>query len=203
MQPIRGLGRAICLCTLVLVFSPFPDPTKAAGYVEMQQKRPDLFHAETGYRVSKQRGPTPDDIPAPVTVIDTLAARELVANGAVAIDVFGARQSRYDELDGTWLVSKTHFSLPGAVWLPETGRGTLTAEMQRYLEANLVRLTSGNRATPIVVFCVADCWMSWNASQRISRLGYENVYWFRLGTDGWREQGLPLEPATPVPVDVD
>ena len=121
----------------------------------------------------------------------------------LAIDVFGAAQSRYDELDGTWLVSKTRYSLPGAIWLPEVGRGRLAKEMQDYLAGNLQRLTSFDKDHPIMVFCVADCWMSWNAAQRISELGYTQVYWYRLGTDGWQDIGEPLHPVDPVPVAVD
>lgn len=45
--------------------------------------------------------------------------------------------------------------------------------------------------------------MSWNAAQRIATLGYEQVYWYRLGTDGWLDYGWPLSPVEPVPVRVD
>lgn len=119
------------------------------------------------------------------------------------MDVFGAAQSRYDELDGTWLVSEPRLSLPGAVWLPETGRGVLTDEMAEYLFENLTTLTEGNYARPLLVFCVADCWMSWNAAQRVAALGYERVYWYRLGTDGWLDLGETLVPVEPVPVNTE
>jgi len=45
--------------------------------------------------------------------------------------------------------------------------------------------------------------MSWNAAQRASSMGYTDVNWFRLGTDGWLDEGWELAPVTPVPVDVD
>lgn len=166
-------------------------------------RRPDLFDPETGYRIGRQRAPTPEDIPAPARLVSPPEARELLQAGAIPLDVFAAQQSRFDELDGTWLVSKERLSLPGAVWLPEVGRGRLSGEMTHYLTENLVRLTGGDRARALVVYCVADCWMSWNAAQRIATLGYEQVYWYRLGTDGWLDYGWPLSPVEPVPVRVD
>ena len=166
-------------------------------------KRPDLFDPTTGYRIARQRAPTPDDIPPPSVLISPEEARALIRSGAVALDVYGAAQSRFDELDGTWLISTPRKSLPGAIWLPETGRGVISETMRAYLEENLQQATGGDRDVPLVVFCIADCWMSWNAAQRISALGYRNVYWYRLGTDGWLDLGEPLEIVSPVPVAVD
>ena len=189
----------LALIALLLAAS----PAVAASYKDHQAKRPDLFDAETGYRIARQRAPTPDDIPPPAVLIGPEEARDLMQEGALILDVFSAAQSRFDELDGTWLVSEPRFSLPGAVWLPETGRGSLTPDMQAYLVDNLARLTSDDKNHPVVVFCVADCWMSWNAAQRIAALGYARVYWYRLGTDGWLDIGETLEPVDPVPVKTD
>jgi len=127
----------------------------------------------------------------------------LLETGAIAIDVFGANQSRYDELDGTWLVKDPRQSLPNAVWLPEVGRGVLSDEMQAYFAQNLADLTEGDTSRALILFCVADCWMSWNAAQRATTLGYKDVNWFRLGTDGWLDEGFELEPVNPVPVNMD
>ncbi len=175
----------------------------AESYRDIQKRRPDLFHPETGLRIARQRAPTPDDIPPPIRKVDVEEAAGLAANGAVVIDVFGASQSRYDELEGTWLVREPRRSLPGATWLPETGRGVLRPDMRSYLAENVDRLTQGDRNRPIVVFCIADCWMSWNAAQHIAKTGYTSVHWFRLGTDGWRDAGHKLVPVLPVPVTVE
>jgi len=191
------------LLAAIALIGPGTGDALAETYKSVMERRPDLFHEKTGYRISRQRAPTPDDIPGDIRIIDAAGAKRLLAEGVVALDVFGARQSRYDELDGTWLVREPRPTLPGAVWLPETGRGALSADLQSYLEKNLRELTRGDLTRAIVVFCVADCWMSWNAAQRISRLGYSNVYWFRDGTDGWADRGYALEPVWPVPVSVD
>lgn len=188
--------RLLLCCMLAL-------PAAAEPYASIQGRRPDLFDPETGLRVARQRAPTPDDIPAPAILIDPHEARALIDGGAVALDVYGAAQSRFDELDGTWLVAEPRLSLPGAIWLPETGRGRLSAQMEAYLAANVARATSDDRDHPIVVYCIADCWMSWNAAQRLAGMGYSAVYWYRLGTDGWLDEGWPLAPVEPVPVTVD
>jgi PQQ-dependent catabolism-associated CXXCW motif protein len=51
----------------------------------------------------------------------------------------------------------------------------------------------------VVIYCLANCWMSWNAAKRASALGYSNVVWFPEGTDGWLAAGLPLQDAEPEP----
>jgi len=49
-----------------------------------------------------------------------------------------------------------------------------------------------------VFYCLASCWMSWNAAKRALELGYTNVAWYPEGTDGWADQGLPLEGRVPM-----
>ncbi len=63
----------------------------------------------------------------------------------------------------------------------------------------MARLTHGDKARTIVTFCLADCWMSWNAAKRLHALGYTHVQWLSEGTDGWHDAGLPLVDATPEP----
>ncbi len=184
---------------LALLLAP---PVAAAPYAEHQARRPELFDPVTGYRIARQRAPTPDDIPPPARLVDPQEAQALLAEGALPLDVYAATQARYDDLDGTWLVAEPRLSLPGALWLPETGRGRLSDEMQTYL-AHGVATRVPDRATPLLVYCIADCWMSWNAAQRLAAMGYTRVYWFRLGTDGWRDIGGPLVPVDPLPVPVD
>ncbi len=190
-------------CLLLAMAVMLSSPAWAESYRSIQDRKPDLFHVETGFRIDRQRAPVPDDIPPPARKIDLTALVRLAGKGAILLDVFGALQSRYDELDGTWLVGKKRESIPGAVWLPEVGRGVLEPILEKYLASNLKRLSEGDLAKPIVVFCVSDCWMSWNAAQRIAKLGYSDVSWFPLGTDGWLESGQALKRVDPVPVDTD
>ena len=79
----------------------------------------------------------------------------------------------------------------------------LAREFQGLGLAGLERLTGGDKALSLVIFCRADCWMSWNAARRAAALGYENVLWFPLGVEGWEEAGGTLVPILPEPVPVD
>ena len=187
------LAILLCLCLI-------PNAGSAASSDEHKASRPELFHPKTGLRIGRFRGPTPDDVPKAKRIS---AAQVRAMTKAVRLDVGPAASSRYDDLDGTWLVNRQHMSLPGATWLPEVGRGVLTPILRSYLERNLARLTAGKKTRPIVVFCIADCWMSWNAAQRIHAMGYTSIHWYAEGTDGWLDQGWKLAPVDPVPVNVD
>lgn len=188
---------------LLILFALSAAPLWAASYKDLQVARPDLFDPETGFRIARHRAPVPEDIPGPAQVAAAAEVRELLEQGALALDVFGAAQSRFDELDGSWLVSKPRYSLPGALWLPETGAGAIEPAILSYLVRNLHQATGGDKAYPIVVYCISDCWISWNAAQRIAGLEYSRVYWFRDGTDGWLDIGGELHVVQPVPVNVD
>lgn len=81
------------------------------------------------------------------------------------------------EGDNAWLPNPRH-TIPGAVWLPNVGFGSLSDEMEDYFRVNLARLTDGDKGAPIVLFCERDCWMSWNAAKRAVEWGYTGVHWF-------------------------
>ncbi len=201
--PVAAAGRLRLVAMVVLTLSApvaFAEVAFADSTAEHQTKRPDLFHPRTGLRVARFRAPTPDDVPG-VRRITACEAQAMV--DAIRLDVGPAASSRHDDLDGTWLVSGDHLSLPGAHWLPEVGRGELTPILQDYLARNLAEITGGDTTRRIVVFCIADCWMSWNAAQRITQMGYKGVHWFAEGTDGWLDDGLELVPVGPVPVRID
>ena len=84
-------------------------------------------------------------------------------------------------------------NIPGSVWLPNVGYGELSAEFADYFRTELERLTGGDKSKPLVFYCDANCWMSWNAAKRAMTYGYSAVQWYPDGTDGWKEADLPLE----------
>jgi len=186
-----------CLACALLPVSAY-----ARSTVSHRESHPDLFHPENGLRIGRYRAPTPDAVPDG-TRITGQELKELLKKPAALVDVFGAASSRFDELDGTWLVSNQRESIPGATWLPEVGRGSFDPEMQAYFAENLERLTGGDKNCPLILFCIADCWMSWNAVQHATAMGYTRVYWFAEGTDGWLDEGWELVPVDPIPVNVD
>ena len=99
---------------------------------------------------------------------------------------------------GTVWRDRPRQNIPGSIWLPDTGYGALAPVMQDYFERGLQQATGGDRGRMIVFYCLANCWMSWNAAKRAIALGYARVAWYPAGTDGWAEQHLPLEARTPV-----
>ena len=172
---------------------------QAESYLSIQSRKPDLFDAETGMRILRYQAPLAEDIPAPAQVARFADLVRLKEAGALLVDVYSLKNNRFDELDGSWDVRIPRKTIPGAIWLPETGRGTLAEGIAFYLEARLAEYGAGR---PVVVFCNADCWMSWNAAQRVAALGYE-TWWWPLGVHGWTDEGLELAPVEPLPVNVE
>ena len=153
----------------------------------------------SGYRMSDFRAPVPCTL-AGGTVVTTEALRRLIERDSpLLVDVLPSprRPAGLSE-DAMWFPPE-RLSIPGSVWLPNTGFGELPVEEERYLRSNLDRLTGGDRSHPVVVFCLEDCWMSWNAARRALAWGYASVIWYPDGTDGWAAAGLPLAEVSPAP----
>jgi len=67
-----------------------------------------------------------------------------------------------------------------------------------YFTRNLEALSNNDKTTPLMFFCTSDCWQSWNAARRARLWGYEHIFWYPSGTDGWFEEGHTLTPVEPV-----
>lgn len=150
-----------------------------------------------GYRTDAYRAPTPRTL-AGATVVATPDVERLSREGALLVDVL-PRPRRPPELPaGTVFRLPPRESLPGALWLVDTGYGAIALRTEAYLRRGLDRALAERPGRPIVFFCERDCWMSWNAARRALALGYERVHWYPDGTTGWREAGLPLERVEPM-----
>lgn len=151
-----------------------------------------------GYREDQFRAPVPATLEG-ATVLDSEAAHALWQSGAAAfIDVLPRPPKPSNLPEGTIWREKPRMSIPGATWLPNVGFGGLAPETDAYFRAGLDRASGGDKAHPLVFFCLAECWMSWNAARRALReYGYARVYWYPDGTDGWSFEGYPLEEAAP------
>ncbi len=186
---MTAVKRGIVLLLSVLgIFSVSADTDARAAPPEPQ-----------GYRIDNYRAPTPATV-AGGTALDTAAARLLWDDGsAVWIDVLAAPQRPANlPASAVWLPVPRR-DIPGSLWLPDVGRGELAGKLAAYFRTNLERATKGHRAAPVVFYCLANCWMSWNAAKRAANLGYTRVYWYRDGTDGWQAANLPSATAEPVP----
>ena len=152
-----------------------------------------------GFRTDDYNAPTPATLNGAV-VLDTEHARDLwEAHRAVFVDVL-PRPPRPAGLPASTIWHpKPRTDIPGSIWLPDTGYGVLAPAMQTYFEHGLQTATDGDRGRSVVLYCKADCWMSWNAAKRALALGYQHVAWYPDGTDGWTGRGLPTEVRNPVP----
>jgi PQQ-dependent catabolism-associated CXXCW motif protein len=157
-----------------------------------------LFDAQ-GYRSAAFRAPVDRD-PAPAVAITPAQARGLAPGAALFLDVLPAAGARRDGMTGAWALAGPHETIPGALWYPETGRSPPDAVLWRALAARVAAFRQQQPAAPIVVFCRADCWMSWNVARRLALGGIAGVRWLADGIEGWHEAGGSLVAAAPVAV---
>jgi PQQ-dependent catabolism-associated CXXCW motif protein len=152
-----------------------------------------------GYRQSDYRTPTPETLKGARTIMTEEAARLWRAKSAKFVDVMPQAPRPANLPAGTIWCDRPWLSIPGSMWLPDTGYGALSEAVETYLRDGLAHATGGDKSRPLVVFCLRDCWMSWNAAKRAVAWGYTNVIWYPDGTDGWQEDDLPLEQVKPEP----
>lgn len=158
----------------------------------MAHAEPPLFSA-AGYRIEHYRSPTPthNEYARP---LDTEALQRLLIEQPHArlIDVY-RRPWRH----GQFIEDEAHANLPDSLWLANTGDGELDTQWQTYFSHHLQQASHNDKGWPLVFYCRADCWLGWNAAKRAHAMGYNNLYWYRDGIDGWQQAGLPLIPAQP------
>lgn len=152
-----------------------------------------------GYRTDAYRAPVPATLQG-ARVIDTEAAEVLWREkAAIFIDVM-PRPVKPESLPNNVIWREPpHKSIPGAIWLANTGYGVVPEPLLEKFRIRLETLTGGERTKALVFFCLRDCWMSWNAAKRAVAWGYVNVIWFPEGIDGWTDALLPLEVVAPEP----
>ena len=154
-----------------------------------------------GYRMDKYRTPVPATLKG-ATVLSTAALQRLIAERQpVLVDVLPKTRKPKDRDQAQLWLEPTREHLPGSAWLPNVGYGELTHEFDGYFRTELARLTAGDPTRPVVFYCDANCWMSWNAARRaMAELGYKDVYWYPDGVQGWKKAGQPLEAAHEAPM---
>ncbi len=152
-----------------------------------------------GYRTDNYRAPVPDTL-AGARVLTTAQAEAIWRSGSgVFVDVLPRPPKPPNLPAGTIWRDKPRLNIPGSIWLPDTGYGALAAATEDYLRDGLANASGGDHAKLLVIYCQADCWMSWNAAKRALAYGYSNVAWFPEGTDGWQRADLPLKDSQPQP----
>ena len=188
-QAFVGLSAKTCLALMVL-----------AGLAAAPCRAADPVPEPAGYRLDNFRSPVPATLAGVrvVTAIDALALWN--GGGTLFIDVLPRAPKPANLPANTVWRDTPRASIPRAAWLPNVGYGRLNAEMDAYFRRNLEALTGGDKARPVLFFCLADCWMSWNAAKRArEEYGYTAVMWYPEGTDGWPAKVVPLAEAQPLP----
>ncbi len=181
---MTGYGASVLLAFMVL-----------AGTAGAQQLVPE----PEGYRTEDYRSPVPETL-AGARVLTTAEAEAIWrAKTGIFIDVLPRPPKPPNLPPGTVWRDRPRFNIPGSIWLPDTGYGELATSTESYLRQGLLRASGGKRDALMVVYCQADCWMSWNAAKRTLSYGYSNVAWYPDGTDGWQRANLPTEEAQPAP----
>ncbi len=151
------------------------------------------------YRTDDYRAPTPPTLRG-ARVLTTMDAEAIWRGKRGAfIDVMPRPPKPANLPPETVWRDKPRHNIPGSLWLVDTGYGKLAAETEIYFRDGLTRASQGQRDALLVIYCQANCWMSWNAARRAMSFGYSNVAWFPEGTDGWEQAHLPLVDAQPEP----
>ena len=114
-------------------------------------------------------GPMGGPVPATIeggSVIDTTELAALISErDPVLVDV-GPAPHKPDNIAVEAWVPPPHRTLPGSTWLPGAGAGALSPPQDDWYRGWLQRLTGGDQAKTLVIFCHPDCWGSWNAARR-------------------------------------
>lgn len=177
-----------------------PVATATAAMAPVSTARPTV-EEPAGYRTDRYRAPVPATL-AGATVLDAGQLKALIeAERPVLVDVMPkTRKPAGRDPSQLWIEPKRE-GVPGAVWLPNVGYGELTPDFRAYFETGLAELTGSDKAKPVVFYCDANCWMSWNAAKRArEEFGYGRVYWFPEGAQGWKAAGLELAPPRESPM---
>jgi PQQ-dependent catabolism-associated CXXCW motif protein len=179
---------AIAAAVLALAALATPGWAQAAGVAEPENFRMDEF-----------RAPVPVTLKGAV-VLDTDRAENLWQAGqALFIDVLPAPARPPNMVPGTLWLPKARHNIPRSLWLADVGFGHLSEGLENYFRRALDKATGGDKERPLVFYCLADCWMSWNAAKRAMGYGYARVHWYPEGTDGWAAAGLELAASKPLP----
>ncbi|WP_118133510.1 PQQ-dependent catabolism-associated CXXCW motif protein [Oceanicella sp. SM1341] len=150
-----------------------------------------------GYRQEHYRAPVPATLQG-AEVIDTEEAHRLWAAGVPFIDTLPHDFRPANLPEGTVWRDTPHDTIRGAVWLANTGYGALDPATEAWFLDMLGQLARGRPDRSMVIFCKAECWMSWNAARRAVAHGFTGIRWYPEGVDGWAAANYPMERATPL-----
>lgn len=149
------------------------------------------------YRTENYRAPVPATLKG-AKVVDT---DEVIAlwkdKAAVFIDVLPHDPKPANLPAGTVWKDKVREDIPGSIWLANVGYGIINKETEAYFRKGLKSQLGEDTDRKVLFYCMANCWMSWNAAKRAVEWGYKSVLWYPLGTDGWIAAQRPTQKNEP------
>lgn len=149
------------------------------------------------YRTSRYDAEVPETL-AGATRVSAVDVRQLMLDeGASVIDVLPEQRKPDDLPAGQLWFPVEHRGIAGSVWLPDVGFGVLSEVTEQYFLGHLQTISGADANHPLVFYCRADCWMSWNAARRAVANGYTRVYWFADGIEDWQFEDYDTEVLTP------
>ena len=187
---------ALAAALLIALCAAVPVPGAVAQAAEpLSEAAEPLFDAE-GYRVRAFRAETGTRAPPGAATIDTEALHGLLASGAATpVDVLPTPPRPPTLRPGTLWLPPERRNIPGSLWLPDLGLPALSPAQEERFRAALEPARRSGR--PVVVYCLPDCWLSWNAARRLVAWRFPDVRWYPGGTAAWSDAGHPSETATP------
>src|ERR1700680_1911868 len=107
------------------------------------------------YRTDNYRAPVPATL-AGARVLSTAEAEAIWRDkAAVFIDVLPRPPKPQGLPAGTVWRDKPRLNIPGSIWLPDTGYGTLAAATEDYLRNGLASPTRGKNVKVLVIYSLA------------------------------------------------
>ena len=145
----------------------------------------------TGYWTGPINAPVPATLTGGTVISSAHRLRVLLSHkGTVLIDVSNAPKRPDNMAPGAPWLPLPHHAIPGTAWIPGVGGGELPAALDSLFRQKLATATDNDPTRRIIIYCHKTCWLSWNAAKRAIRYGYQHVYWYREGIEGWKAAGL-------------
>lgn len=149
------------------------------------------------YRQSDYDAPVPNSLKGAKIVGDKEVYEIWSKKQAAIIDVMPNIPRPKGLPKGSIWKGRSRYSIPGAMWLPLIGFGTLDQTAKNQFKKGLEKATAGDKNAAILFLCRANCWMSWNAAKRALEWGYTNIIWYPDGSTGWTFWEWPTEKLVP------
>ncbi len=159
-----------------------------------------IVEEPAAYRTSNYRSEVPLTLKG-AKVIDS--AQQLQSflrqnKNSILLDAYPAPQKPDNFPTNDLWIEPERETLPGAIWLANTGMGNIPAALETLLKTQLTQLSSNDKQRDVIIFCEPACWHSWNAAKRAVSYGYSNIYWYRQGVTGWQQAGFSVTVQQPV-----